>query len=271
LAAASGTPAQLGEVKLFDPRDGTLIRHLGSQADCALDLAFSPDGKRLAVCGTDHKVRVFAVADGTQKLQIDDHADWVTGVAFSPDGGKLASASRDKTCKVFDTTSGDLLVTYSDHNAAVNDVVFNADGRQVISCGGDNRIRVWHAADQGYEDKDKKKKKRQHIHDLGSFGSEIFQLTFHEGHVFSCASDAAARQHDPVRRSQIRQYSGHQEWVLAIAYNPATKRLATGSLDGEIRIWNTKAPDANQLRVATFIAAPGYHPVAATKPAEGTN
>mgnify|MGYP002623789401 FL=1 len=258
LAAASGTPAQFGAVKLFTPADGTLLRHFGSMSDCAFDIAFSADGKRLAACGADHKVRVFDVASGKLELVIGDHSDWVMGVAFSPDGSKLASASRDKTCKVFDAKTGGLMLTYSDHGANVYDIAFNADGSRVISCGGDNRIRVWHSTDQGYEDKDMKKKKREHIHDISGFGGEIFHLTLDENLVFACSSDKSARQHDAEKRNQISQYSGHQEWVFALDYNSATKRLATGSLDGEVRIWNVEEKDSAKMNVLTFIAAPGY-------------
>ena len=269
LAAASGTPAQLGEVKLFNPADGTLIRHFGSMSDCAFDIAFSADGKRLAACGADHKVRVFDVSSGKQELVIGDHSDWVMGVAFGPDGSKLASASRDKTCKVFDAKTGDLMLTYSDHGANVYDIAFNADGSHVISCGGDNRIRVWHSTDQGYEDKDMKKKKREHIHDISGFGGEIFHLTLDENRVFACSSDKSARQHDAEKRNQISQYTGHNEWVFAIDYNPATKRLATGSLDGQVRIWNTEEKDSAKMNVATFIAAPGYKPSTETAQSGG--
>ncbi|MFT7643996.1 MAG: WD40 repeat protein [Pirellulaceae bacterium] len=263
LAAASGTPAQLGEVKVFNPADGELIRHFASMADCAFDVAFSGDGKRLAACGADHKVRVYDVASGKQELAIKDHSDWVMGVAWSPDDTKLATASRDKTSKVFDAKTGQLMVTYPDHGKTVYDIAFNADGSRAISCGGDNRIRVWHPTDQGYEDKDMKKKKQQHIHDVSGFSGEIFHLTFHEGHVFACssdASDASVRQHDADKRNQINEFKGHTEWVFALDYNPATKRLATGSLDGQVRIWDTQEKDRAKMNVATFVAAPGYKP-----------
>lgn len=266
LAAASGTPGQLGEVKLFNPADGNLIRHFGSMSDCAFGVAFSADGKRLAVCGADHKVRLYDAASGKQELTIDDHSDWVMGVAWSPDGGKLATASRDKTCKVFDANTGELTLTYSDHGATAYDVAFNQDGSRVISCGGDNRIRVWHSTDQGYEDKDMKKKKREHIHDISGFGGEILDLTFHDGRVFACSSDKSARQYDADKRNQISQHNGHNEWVLALDYNPATKRLATGGLDGKVRIWNTEETDAAKMNVTTFVAAPGYK--AATETAQ---
>ncbi|MEK6233377.1 MAG: WD40 repeat domain-containing protein, partial [Planctomycetales bacterium] len=269
LVAASGTPAQLGEVKLLDPADGKLIRRFGSTVDCAFDAKFSPDEKRLAICGADHKARVHDVASGKLEFVIDEHSDWVMGAAWSPDGAKLATASRDKTCKVFDAATGKLTLTYADHGEPVHDVAFNADGGRVISCGGDGRIRVWHATDQGYEDKEMKKKKRQHIHDVSGFGGAIFELAVRDGRVFACSSDKSARQHDVEKRNQIGRYDGHEEWVLTLDYHPASKRLATGSLDGQVRIWNTQEKDASKANVAVFLAAPGYKPPAETDQSEG--
>ena len=63
----------------------------------------------------------------------------------------------------------------------------------------------------------------------------------------------------------LKTFAGHADWVYSLAYNDSTKRLATGSFDGEIRIWNVD--DAKP--VVTFLAAPGYkRPVAtaAVKP-----
>jgi WD40 repeat protein len=269
LAAACGTPGQLGEVKLFDPAGGKPMRHLGSMSDCAFDVAFSADGKRLAACGADHKVRVFDVSSGKQELSLDNHSDWVLGVAFSPDGSKLASASRDKTCKVFDAETGELLLTYPDHGATVYAVAFNGDGSQAISCGGDNNIHFWHPTDQGYQDKEMKKKKRQQIGTARGFGGEIFALQVHGNMVFACSADMTVRQFDAEKRNQIRQFSGHEDWLYAIAYNEPTGRLAAAGLDGQVRIFNTKAKDETESEAAVFVAAPGYRPDTATAAAGG--
>jgi hypothetical protein len=269
LAAASGTPAQNGEVKLFHPADGRLVRHLGSMADCALGVAFSPDGKRLVAGGADQMVRVYDVDSGKQELLLKDHSDWVMGVAFSPKGDRLATASRDKTCKVFDGKSGALLVTYSDHGAAVHAVAFNADGSQVISGGGDNRMHFWHAADQGYEDTEMKKKKRQQIGTATGFGAPVFSLTQHGGQVFACSADMTARQFDAEKRTAIRSFTGHGEWLFAVAYCQQTRQLAAAGLDGQVRIWNTAAKDEGELTVATFFAAPGFQPAASAAQATG--
>jgi WD40 repeat protein len=60
-------------------------------------------------------------------------------------------------------------------------------------------------------------------------------------------------------RAQVRAFSGHTDWVYCLAVNEATKRLATGSFDGEVRVWNLDDGKA----VATFKAAPGLQPAAA--------
>jgi mono/diheme cytochrome c family protein len=147
LAAAGGSPGQSGEVTLFDPGNGTLIKVLGTTTDMMLDVKFSPDGTRLAVCGADNAIHVYDIATGKEQLRIEQHADWVMAVDFSRDGTQLASASRDKTARLFDSKTGELESTFVGHTAAVFDVVFNDDGKTVCSVGRDKKIHIWEIKD----------------------------------------------------------------------------------------------------------------------------
>jgi WD40 repeat protein len=52
----------------------------------------------------------------------------------------------------------------------------------------------------------------------------------------------------------MRTFSGHRDWVYSLAIDPSSQRLASGSYDGEVRIWNI--PDGQLVTV--FTAAPGY-------------
>ena len=107
----------------LDRGRGRLDRRPGrrwSRATTAvLAVAFSPDGKRLAVGGADRALRVFDVATGERLAEVEDHADWVLDVAYSPDGTRLATASRDKTSKLFDAETFESLVTFPGHGETV--------------------------------------------------------------------------------------------------------------------------------------------------------
>src|SRR5712691_290042 len=65
-----------------------------------LTAAWSPDGKRLALGGTDGTVQVRDATTGTILFTVHGHATQVWAVAWSPDGKRLASASWDKTVQV---------------------------------------------------------------------------------------------------------------------------------------------------------------------------
>ena len=250
LAVAAGTPGQQGEVKLFNPADGTLVRDVTTTNDSIFGVAFSPDGKRLATCSADRSIRVFNVETGAQELLIEDHADWVMDVAWSPDGTKLASASRDKTSKLFDAKTGDSLVTFPAHAEVVYGVTFSPDGQQILTSGRDNKIRVWNPANA------------QQIREIGGFGGEVYRVVVSpDGRIFSCSSDKQAREHKLADGAAVRAFAGHNDWVYSVAFHPASKRVVTGSWDGELRIWN--ADDAKGM--LTFTAAPGLPSVAAAK------
>lgn len=246
LAAASGTPGVSGEVKLFDPNTGGVVKDLGTMSDVAFDVAFNPAGNKLAACSADRSIRIYDVASGAQDKLIEDHADWVMGIAWNHDGTRLASASRDKTSKVFDAVSGDSLATFPGHGEAVYSVSFSPDSSLVYSAGGNRLIHIWKPADGAK------------TADIGGFGGEVFKVLVRNDMVFSCSADKTARQHKTADRAQVRSFAGHTDWVYCLAVNEPTKRLATGSFDGEVRIWNLDDGAA----VATFKAAPGLQPPA---------
>ena len=70
------------------------------------------------------------------------------------------------------------------------------------------------------------------------------------------SNDKTVRQFDAKSHKQVRRFEGHGDWVLSSAYSGTTKKLATGSFDGEVRIWNM----ADGKLLTRFIAAPGHEP-----------
>lgn len=248
LAVAAGTPGQMGEVKLFNVADGSLIADLFTTDDEVFAVAFSPDGTRLAAACADRSVRLFDVATRQQQKLIEDHADWVMDVAWSPDGKRIATASRDKTSKVFDSTTGESQATFNTHQQPVFGVGFLPDGNSVATSGRDNRIRVWTVADA---------KQAREI----ALGGEVFRITMlGDGTAFSGSADKFARQHNLTNGAEMKKFGPQNDWVYSATYHAGTKRVASGSHDGEVRIWNYD----DGKEIAKFIAAPGLaQPLAA--------
>src|SRR5262249_42012947 len=70
---------------------------LKGHTDAVWSVAFSPDGKTLALggglAGQPGEIQLWDVATGKEQATLKGHTDGVNCVAFSPDGKTLASAS----------------------------------------------------------------------------------------------------------------------------------------------------------------------------------
>lgn len=241
LAVAAGTPGQLGEVKLFSVADGRHMKTLVRTKDAVFAVTWSPDGKSIASGGADRVVSTVEVATGKTQLTIEDHADWVMDVNWSPDGSQLVTASRDKTAKVFNVADGRSLITFNGHGNSVYTAAFLKDGKQIVSGGSDKQLRVWNVADG--------KEARK----IGGFGSDIFRIAVTaENHVLSACADTKAYHHNAADGKAVRSFAGHKDWVYTLAYSAKRKLLASGSYDGEIRLWNSEDGSV----AGSFIAVP---------------
>src|SRR5262249_42788204 len=65
-------------------------------------VAFSPDGRMLAVEPVDGVVEVWETASGRRRRRFLGHRSYQTALAFSPDRARLARGSRDATVLVWD-------------------------------------------------------------------------------------------------------------------------------------------------------------------------
>jgi WD40 repeat protein len=140
-----------GTVCLWNAPESRLIRTLGRtvqrQSDHLGDaLAFSPDGRSLAVACADGTVHVWEVASGDEVFTLRGHTREVTSVVYSPDGRRIATAGWDYTIKLWDVATGDEVFTLRGHTGGVLGLAFSPDGYRLLSSGADGKVWAWDAA-----------------------------------------------------------------------------------------------------------------------------
>jgi Tol biopolymer transport system component len=140
LASAGTDKEGHGEVKLWDLTTGKerkLFRAVGrlraEASGTRLCLAFSPDGKTLALGGIAtpfvRVVKLWDVATGKERELLPSGFHAVHALAFSPDG-KLLAMLQDGKVKVWELASGKQL--WRTNDGGISRLAFAPDGKSVL-------------------------------------------------------------------------------------------------------------------------------------------
>jgi WD40 repeat protein len=142
LASAGGELNAPGEVILWEPETGKQVRAL-PQSHGVHQVAFSPDGRRLALAVTyDRVVRVHDVATGQLLWETRDDTDRPWSVLFTPDGLLLTGHS-SQMIKRWDSTTGESRGGMRGHTSDVFMVSLSPDGRRLASASYDATVKLW--------------------------------------------------------------------------------------------------------------------------------
>ena len=132
------------EDPLHDPQQAPQQEHLPEGAkgrikkDRINDIAYSPDGTKLAVAG-GNGIWLYDAQTGHELVQFAGHTYTVHNVAFRPDRKTIVSAgtSYDRTIRIWDVNTGRNLRTF---RYRVFDVAFSPNGKMIVGGSYDKNL-----------------------------------------------------------------------------------------------------------------------------------
>lgn len=130
-------------LKVWDLKDGKLLRTLRGHKGWVRAVAIMPDGRHVISASRDHTLIVWDLRSGKRMLTLCGHTNDVMAVAVTPDGRRAVSASWDHTLKIWDLNDGTELRTLRGHDGWVEAVTVTPDGRYIVSASRDCTLKVW--------------------------------------------------------------------------------------------------------------------------------
>lgn len=247
LAAAGGAPSLFGEIQFWDVAKKELIRSDTIGIDTLYGACFNDDGSLLSFGTFDNRVRAIQVADGKQVMAMDAHSDLVYGTTFSLKNDHVISVSRDMSMKLTELKTSQFIdnitsITPGALKGGLMAVQRHPREEQVLIGGADGEPKLYKIfRTQARQIGDDFNRLRGYAKMTG----RIVALQFNaDGTRFvvgsSNATSGAARIYKTDTEQPVAELKGQTAGVFAVAYRPDGKQVATGGLDGIVRLYDAE-------------------------------
>lgn len=224
------------DVAVWDARTGARLRTIRGPPDVVpVDVAFSPDGRRLAAVG-DGGGWISSVARGRIARLPGGHGleAELAIVRFCPDGSCVLTTSGGNTASLW-SASGRRLKRLRGHSSGVSGASFSSDGRLILTESFDTTARLWSTRS----------------------GAELAVLRGHDNFVsgahflpgnriLTSSTDGTGRVWDP----DVTVLEGHAGPVVDARFSPDGRDVATASADRTARLWSAAGEPRHTLRGA---------------------
>ena len=256
-----------GEVRLWDVETArhlaTLQRNLEEEPAYAFHflsyLMFSPDGRYLAAAESQ-EILVWLVPTADQLPVADpfsaasvprfpvttvlqEQMDWVYGMTISPDSIYLASSGADQSIRLWALSTGLQVVALYGHEADPAQLAFSEDGSELTSVDTNGSVRRWDVAVSATHSASELMlaAHTDRVSDaVYSPDGRRLATASHDGAVRLWDAETGRAERTILARGQTSPGEYSYEWVQGVAFAPRGDRLATGTDEGRVQLWNAE-------------------------------
>jgi WD40 repeat protein len=245
IASSSGN-----QVHTWDLAGKTLktLVNLGKTDKPIKALAYSPDGKLLAVGADDGILRVVESDTGNAVYTSPSRNARIERVAFSPNGKMVAIGDSNSQVAVYVPKGMGNQLAMSVQGGELGEVMgvgFTADSAGVFTCGRDGKARLTAGPNaDGTSAPNTATRLRDYIGHSGPVTG--LAVTADGQFLVTCGDDRTVRVWDAKTAKQLRSFQGHMTRTTAVAVRHDGKQVASASDDGAVRVWDLNTSDEHR-------------------------
>jgi WD40 repeat protein/tRNA A-37 threonylcarbamoyl transferase component Bud32 len=194
----------------------------------ATAVAWSADGKRIAVGGSADAIRVRDAANGRALAEIPAGGG-VTALAYSPDGRWLASGHASGAVRLWDAATGAAAgIALPAHTDEVRGLSFTSDGQLLATGSWDKKVMVVDVATGAAR------------LTLDVPGDSVYSVAFSpdDRQLVTGSYDGATRLWDAATGAPGKAMAAGRDGVISVAFSRDGRFVLSGGFDRSLRLWD---------------------------------